>query len=603
MINSTIVEDPADNYVMAVMFFFAAALPPLGTMIVASIVVISLFVAARNLGKSWCFSKSPCAPTRGLAASRFFFLLAVICFDFFIFGCAAFDRIPAVAAAFLTAVLSCTAYVLSVTFPLGLFDPNSRQKRYSSEQPPPSPASPPGQAANQEKPSPLELLRTKWVPIAAVCVLTIVACFVISFAVEGMCVSLQPLALSSRLSRRHFGRVCTPDALCHVYLTLPEDCSSQLIANFHTSFRTNASVVFGTTPPPSSGPFPPQFSTAGAGSFRMAIDEERWVHYAVLSTLPSDSVIYFRVVMDPPPPSSPANASSRVFSTRTCPAGGGSEVTFVSGGDCGTYSRFASLLGAAAAYSPSAVVVGGDMAYANAMITCYRAWDLWLQTYQTRGVTPSGHLIPMTLAIGNHEGGGWSIPREGVPFYFHYFLQSSNASLMDPSLRKSYHAHTLGANTSLTILDSQCTLEQFDGPQLPFLRATLSRPVANKFAVYHHPLYPSSRPFDEWQGEAGRALWAPEFERGGVKIAFEHHDHTFKRSKRIRNNTVDVSGVLYLGDGSFGVAPRAVRAGLWYIDKSGSQPHVWVVRASSNGTIRAFAVDEGGTVFDSTSLP
>jgi hypothetical protein len=56
-----------------------------------------------------------------------------------------------------------------------------------------------------------------------------------------------------------------------------------------------------------------------------------------------------------------------------------------------------------------------------------------------------------------------------------------------------------------------------------------------------------------------RKHWVPLFEKYRVPVVLEHHDHTFKRTHPLKGGHVDANGVLYLGDGSWGMlrAPRS----------------------------------------------
>src|SRR5699024_11201494 len=76
----------------------------------------------------------------------------------------------------------------------------------------------------------------------------------------------------------------------------------------------------------------------------------------------------------------------------------------------------------AASYEPYFAMVGGDLAYANNMPGCYLRWDQWLYNWGKYMVTPSGFLLPMISAIGNHESGGVEIVKNY--FYTYYFPQS-----------------------------------------------------------------------------------------------------------------------------------------------------------------------------------
>jgi hypothetical protein len=77
------------------------------------------------------------------------------------------------------------------------------------------------------------------------------------------------------------------------------------------------------------------------------------------------------------------------------------------------------------------------------------------------------------------------------------------------------------------------------------------------FAVNHVPAYPSARSAagtdkTAGTGEPNRAHWVPLFERYRVPVVLEHHDHTFKRTRPLLDGLTDKSGVVYLGDGSWG---------------------------------------------------
>lgn len=51
-----------------------------------------------------------------------------------------------------------------------------------------------------------------------------------------------------------------------------------------------------------------------------------------------------------------------------------------------------------------------------------------------------------------------------------------------------------------------------------------------------------------------------------MKLSFENHDHSYKRTKRLKNNVEDVNGTVYLGDGCLGVdaRPRSDAGLRWY---------------------------------------
>jgi hypothetical protein len=251
----------------------------------------------------------------------------------------------------------------------------------------------------------------------------------------------------------------------------------------------------------------------------------------------------------------------------------------------------APLLQQAARLSPAFGAVGGDIAYAGDMLTNYTKWDAWLDLWETNMVTPAGYTVPMVLAIGNHEvRGGSAASPTNAQFYFQYFAQTQE---------RSYFLRTFGDNVAMFLLDSG-HISPHDGAQTAWLDSQLTacEGFPHEFAAYHVPLYPSYRPFDGAGSVKGRQAWLPIFDKHHLTTAFEHHDHTFKRTKLLRENKPNPHGTLYLGDGCWGQSARKVESGLrWYEAKAASIQHFWCVDATrSRVEYRAF--NKEGKVFD-----
>lgn len=261
---------------------------------------------------------------------------------------------------------------------------------------------------------------------------------------------------------------------------------------------------------------------------------------------------------------------------------------FVCGGDMGTSDVTVELLRQAAALDPEFAVIGGDLAYANGDLLNVDRWDTWLNNWFDTMVTGEGDLIPMVLAIGNHETNELPAPPAcRAPFYFGFFPQGGSA----------HFVRDFGPNLSLTVLDTG-HLSRYGGTQKAWLADTLREreTVPWNVAVYHVPLYPSHRGFNEPQSVAGRLHWQPIFDRYGLDLAFENHDHTLKRTVPLRGGVYDPAGTVYLGDGCFGKDPRTV-CERWYLAHSASTAHVWFVEADPDH-LRAAAIDQYGQVVD-----
>ena len=193
-------------------------------------------------------------------------------------------------------------------------------------------------------------------------------------------------------------------------------------------------------------------------------------------------------------------------------------------------------------------------------------------------VTPMGFSVPMIMAIGNHESGGFSRPRSDEHYFFKYFVQEPN--IVDEESRRSYHAHRLTGTTTVVVLDSNVVVRH--GEQVAWLREELSRAAGrSKWALYHAPLYPIVTELSQAQSVLGRQHWGPVFDAQGLQIGFEHHDRECsrvlffatvsekqifadgaKRSNPIVAGQPAASGPIYVGDGCWGVEAATPRPNL-----------------------------------------
>ena len=318
------------------------------------------------------------------------------------------------------------------------------------------------------------------------------------------------------------------------------------------------------------------------------------VHRVVLEPLEPGLTYYFVVGDD-------ATGYSPERKFRTLP-GGDSPLRFVVGGDMGgyppeDYPNTLPLLREAAKRDPQFAVVGGDIAYASADLRRIERWDKWFETWSEVMVTSDGCVIPVVAAIGNHDANDESMetPAKRAPFYVAFFRSKPPYS---------YFTMQLADYAQLFVLDSGY-LAPASGIQSTWLADELkaASDVLVKIAVYHVPMYPGYRDFDEDHSTWEREAWLPLFDQYGMTVAFENHDHVFKRSFRLRDNRVDPTGTLYLGDGCFGVEPRPMRGpDRWYLEKRASQGHFWLVDIDKESGIEFRAIAPDGSIFDSCSV-
>jgi hypothetical protein len=131
------------------------------------------------------------------------------------------------------------------------------------------------------------------------------------------------------------------------------------------------------------------------------------------------------------------------------------------------------------------------------------------------------------------------------------------------------------------------------------------------FACYHYPAYGTTKaprnglPIDASRSVEIRENWVPHFERYGVTAAFENDHHNFKRSHRLRQHERDDdNGILYLGDGAWGVSTRSVPSPEegWWLAKAEPRNHLWYVTLRPDKTATMQAVDMKGEVFDEVEV-
>ncbi len=324
----------------------------------------------------------------------------------------------------------------------------------------------------------------------------------------------------------------------------------------------------------------------------------------------------------------PETAGSNKF--RTVRAGG--TIRFVTGGDMDLGGDGEAMLRIMASLDPMFALIGGDIVYPyfsldsptpDVALSEQEQWEEMLEQWDALMRTSDGHMIPMVLAIGNHdadytdniadellqlnEGDGYFSQGAGeitAPFYLRYV----------PQANRSYFARTFGSDLVIYVLDSG-HITPHGGEQLEWLEGALAANAAfrHQFAVYHVPLYPSHRRFDlpvtnpgnpsGLASAAGRAAWGPAFYGNNMDTAFENHDHLHKRTVRLRYDpdavreyVPDPGGTLFLGDGSLGRPPR-VANGEVYLASSTPVTFAWLV-VTEGPRVTYQAIDSDGCIID-----
>lgn len=313
--------------------------------------------------------------------------------------------------------------------------------------------------------------------------------------------------------------------------------------------------------------------------------DKRWIYRATIRNL-DPGTTYFLMMGEAEGP------VSKEIKFKTLGGEGNPDLRFVTGGDMDIDYKSRRLMALAAAENPDLAMVGGDIAYANGRLDAVDKWDTWLNYYSEEMVTPDGYTIPAIFAIGNHEvDGGFGKTKAEAPFFFGFFGQDAD---------KTYFTRRLARDAVIFVLDSGHVASHKE--QADWLKETFPEfdDVAFKAAIYHVPLYPSHRDYLGKYSDLGRKHWLPVFDEFGLTVAFENHDHTFKRSYHLQDNEVveATKGTLFLGDGCWGRTARSVDYDKrWYLNTVGSIEHFWLVEVEG-GEASYRAIDLDGQVFD-----
>jgi hypothetical protein len=269
-------------------------------------------------------------------------------------------------------------------------------------------------------------------------------------------------------------------------------------------------------------------------------------HFAKLTGLKGNTA-YFFVIKD-------NHGVSKRFWFRTAPTTP-LPFTFIAGGDTKSngqpleVSQNSNRL--VAKLRPLFVYFNGDFTSGDG--TNPENWKKWLSDWQEMTTTDDGRMIPLVPVHGNHENGD----RANLNYLF-------NVPYDDNDPAKIYYALSFGGNFfHMVQLNSE--IEE-GGRQKEWLKNDLEKhqDYTFKVAAYHKPFWPhtKSKGGNKYQFEQ----WANLFYKYRLNLSFDADSHMLKITYPvvpdssvnsflgyIRN---DKNGTMFLGEGSWGAAPR-----------------------------------------------
>jgi 3',5'-cyclic AMP phosphodiesterase CpdA len=243
---------------------------------------------------------------------------------------------------------------------------------------------------------------------------------------------------------------------------------------------------------------------------------------------------------------------------------------------------------------PLFAVLGGDLAYAlglpltmNLLTTPARQWRNFLADWKETFLAANNRLIPFLVAAGNHD-----ITPDQYELFFSLFAFPK---------QELYRAIDFGSYLSLILLDTG-HFQPIDGRQTLWLEKTLSKrsSVPYLFAAYHEGAYPSHYPYNGTKPKKIRTHWCPLFDKYHVQAAFEHHNHTYKKTYPLKAGAIDPEGTLYFGDGCWGVYPRKTFND-WYLDIRSRKNNAYFIELdATSASIKALGLN--GEILDDTKI-
>lgn len=227
--------------------------------------------------------------------------------------------------------------------------------------------------------------------------------------------------------------------------------------------------------------------------------------------------------------------------------------------------------------NPDFVILGGDLAYTEGMRRFLKSkawkaerWIEFLKIWAKDMITSEGRVIPFVPVIGNHDiREGLENPRREKIFFYQLFSF--------PEQGISYRTLNIGDNVCFFLLDSGHS-HPVGGRQTEWLENAFknNEKALYKIPVYHIAAYPSVAKFNYASAPEIRKFWVPLFEKYQVQISMENDNHAFKRTFPLLRGKIHENGVIYLGDGCWGVPAKKVRP-YWYLEKKEKSNCFWLL--------------------------
>ena len=270
-------------------------------------------------------------------------------------------------------------------------------------------------------------------------------------------------------------------------------------------------------------------------------------NYAEIKSLEADQNYYFVIKDD--------YGTSKRFYFKTAPDKP-EPFTFISGGDSKTFEDSYEVTKASnkmvAKLRPLFVLFVGDFTSGNG--TYPERWHQWLRDWDTLTTTNDGRKFPIIPIHGNHENGNMTILNK----IFNAPFQNSDSSSI-------YYSLSFGGDfVHIIALNSQI---ETGGKQREWLENDLKNHEQYRFKIagYHKPFHPHTAKKGEYEKQYSN--WANLFFDNNLSLSVDADAHVHKITYPLRPSDNegsfqgfirdDANGTVFIGEGGWGVHPRA----------------------------------------------
>lgn len=193
--------------------------------------------------------------------------------------------------------------------------------------------------------------------------------FFFAWASADVCVSMHPIAASTRISRALAGDPCAGRDPCHVYVMVGRDMSREMIVHWHSTRNYRQPTLFFDTVSHSDDAKPSsyRFNVTAVSYWMSKLEVPRYVYYANLMSLTASTKYYIRVgdITENGPVLLGLEWN---FETAASSVGPNDTFHFVSGGDMGRTQVTQDLTDLAGKTNPLFAAIGGDLSYDNGIV-------------------------------------------------------------------------------------------------------------------------------------------------------------------------------------------------------------------------------------------